>query len=281
MHWKSWNSVIYSELYDVAKEPLKAVHCNFFNGSDVFNNWGLLLHVHNDNMSWVLIKNGSQCHHLLCGWMSRVLAEYFNMHNTLSNSENIRTQRCVKCGTGTSRPNVSLSGDQLKSPTQEEKPVLWVESEPVPEVQGQHWIQSLINHESVNSKIPEPSRVLLLLGKAQFSAETETSGLQLSCHVPAEPWKWRTQQRPRKQSGCSYVRISSENQISFSRRRMELAVRVSVMVAVRVGADTVSLSIWIACLLADFSDNRQVKSGMLLCLHIFLPAGSCHTGRLE
>ena len=102
----------------------------------------------------------------LCVWMSRVLAEYFNMHNTLSNSENVRTQRCVKCGTGTSRPNVSLSGDQLKSPTQEEKSVLWVESEPVPEVQGQHWIQSLINHESVNSKIPEPSRVLLLLRKS-------------------------------------------------------------------------------------------------------------------
>lgn len=181
-------------------------------------------------------------------WMLWVLAECFNMHNTLSNSENVRTQRCVKCGTGTSRPNVSLSGDQLKSPTQEEKSVLWVESESVPEVQGQRWIQSLINHESVNSKISESSRVLLLLGKAQFSAETETSGLQLSCHVPAEPWKWRTQRRPRKQSGCSCVRFSSENHISFSWRRMELVVRVSVTVAVRVGAVTVSLSVWIACL---------------------------------
>lgn len=45
------------------------------------------------------------------------------MHNTLSNSKNVRTERCVKCRTGTSGPNVSLSGDQLKSPTQEEKSV--------------------------------------------------------------------------------------------------------------------------------------------------------------
>lgn len=51
------------------------------------------------------------------------------MQNTMSNSKNMRTQCCVKCRTGTLRPNVSLSGNQLKSPTREEKSVLGNENE--------------------------------------------------------------------------------------------------------------------------------------------------------
>lgn len=87
----------------------KVFHC-----SDDFNNWVLLLDVSNDNLSFSNMNPHEECFivspslNVLMLW---VLTEYVNMHSTLSNSKNIRTQCCVKCRTGTSRPNISLSGD--------------------------------------------------------------------------------------------------------------------------------------------------------------------------
>lgn len=108
----------------------------------------------------------------------------FNIHITLSNSKNIRTQCCVKCRTGTLRPRASLSGDQLKSPTPQKKSVLGDESESSLEVQGQRWIQGLINHKSVwIQRFRSPHEYTFLLEKHN----SQTSGLELSYHVPEEP----------------------------------------------------------------------------------------------
>lgn len=153
--------------------------------------------------------------------------------NTLSNSKNIRTQ---ECRAGTLRPNASLSGDQLKSPTQEEKSVLWDQSESFPEVQGQRWIQGLINHESVWMQRSQSSREYTFLSrkKKRHNSQLKQIHCSWSYHV-VSPKSYGSDECGRIPARNQDVPMSDSHKktikrISFRGRGIELAVGVMVRV---------------------------------------------------